>query len=52
MIAAFLSFLFGVYAAVATMLILFGGGDPEGRFKVRWAFLWPFYLKKLFFGGQ
>lgn len=45
---SFVSFSLGVYITGAVFVFLLGSGDPEGRFKYRWMFLWPIYLKSLF----
>ena len=43
-----ISFLLGVYLTAMTIIFFLGSGDPEGRFKIRYALLWPFYLKNIF----
>jgi len=50
-IASILSFLLGVYLTAMFLIFFLSCGDPEGRFKFRYAFLWPFYLKKIFGGN-
>ena len=41
--------LTGAYIGIAIIILILGGADPEGRFKLRFALLWPFYLKSIFF---
>ena len=50
-LASLLSFLLGVYLTAMFVIFFLGSSDPEGRFKLRYAFLWPFYLKKIFSGN-
>ena len=42
--------LTGAYVGIAIIILILGGADPEGRFKLRFALLWPFYLKSIFVG--
>lgn len=50
MVASIISFLAGAYTASAVLIFILGAGDPDGRFKLRYALFWPFFLPKLFGG--
>ena len=44
------AFFFGVYVTGGLFVFLLSAGDPDGRFKYRYAFLWPIYIRQLFRG--
>jgi hypothetical protein len=45
-------FLFGVWVTGGIIFLILGGADPEGRFKLRYAIFWPYYLKLIFNGKE
>ena len=44
------SFFIGVYLTGALFVFISCAGDLDGRFRYRYLFLWPLYIKRLFLG--